>query len=51
MIAETGAVWKITSTGIRNHSAVRASPTATPIETPPTIVMKRPVRSGGRLSA
>ena len=49
--AETGAVWKIIINGIINHSALLTNPILIPIITPPIIVIQRPVRRGGKLSA
>ena len=49
--ADTGAVWKIISKGIINHSALLTNPILTPIITPPIIVIHKPVRRGGKLSA
>ena len=34
-----------------NHSALLTKPTLTPIITPPTTVIKSPIKSGGKLSA
>ena len=49
--AETGAVWKIISNGITNHSALLANATVTPINIPPIMVIQSPVSNGGKLSA